>query len=49
MNNNVISPKVMNVIFKRIDFPIQKGLAAPQFVVRLPFIHSYVIILYLLI
>jgi hypothetical protein len=25
MNNNVVSPKAMNVIFKRISFVIQKG------------------------
>ncbi|MCI06960.1 auxilin-like protein, partial [Trifolium medium] len=38
INSNVVSPRAMNVIFKRIDFVIQKGLAA-QLVARLPFIH----------
>jgi hypothetical protein len=28
MNSNVVSPKAMNVIFKRIGFAIQKGLTA---------------------
>jgi hypothetical protein len=28
----------MNVVFQRLDFAIQKGLAA-QLVARLPFIH----------
>jgi hypothetical protein len=38
MNNNVVFPRAMNVVFKRIGFAIQKGLAA-QLIVRLPFIH----------
>ncbi|CAJ2667597.1 unnamed protein product [Trifolium pratense] len=38
MHNNVVSPRSMDVVFKRIGFAIQKGLAA-QFVVRLPFIN----------
>jgi hypothetical protein len=38
MNGNVVSPKTINVILKKIDFVIQKGLAA-QLVVRLFFIH----------
>jgi hypothetical protein len=38
MNNNVVSPRAKNVIFTRIGFAIQKGLAA-QLVVRLPLIH----------
>jgi hypothetical protein len=38
MNKNVVSPGAMNVIFKRIDFVFQKGLAA-QLVARLSFIH----------
>jgi hypothetical protein len=28
MNNNVVSPRAMNVVFKRIRFTIQKGIAA---------------------
>jgi hypothetical protein len=38
MHSNVMSPMSMNVIFQRLGFVIQKGLAA-QFVVRLSFIH----------
>jgi hypothetical protein len=38
MNINVVSPRAMNVVFKRIDFAIQKGLAA-HLIARLPFIH----------
>jgi hypothetical protein len=38
MNNNVVSPRATNVIFKRIGFAIKKGLAT-QLVARLPFIH----------
>jgi hypothetical protein len=38
MNNNVVSPRAMNVVFKRIGFAIQKWVAA-QLVVRLPFSH----------
>jgi len=38
MHNNVISPKSMNVVFTRIDFAIQKGLAA-QLVAHLPSIQ----------
>jgi hypothetical protein len=32
------SPKSMNIVFQRLDFTIQKGLAA-QLIVCLPFIH----------
>ena len=35
MHNNVMMPRSMNVVFKRLGFAIQKGLAA-QLVVRLP-------------
>nr|GEU43809.1 putative exostosin-like protein [Tanacetum cinerariifolium] len=35
MSNNVITPRSINVVFTRIGFAIQKGLAA-QLVVRLP-------------
>nr|GEX70109.1 putative reverse transcriptase domain-containing protein [Tanacetum cinerariifolium] len=35
MHNNVLTPRSTNVVFKRIGFAIQKGLAA-QLVVRLP-------------
>jgi hypothetical protein len=38
MHSNVVSPKSMNVVFQRLGFAIQKGLAA-QLVARLPFIH----------
>jgi hypothetical protein len=38
MHSNVVSPKSMNVVFQRLDFAIQKGLAA-QLIVRLHFIH----------
>ncbi|MCI12108.1 ATPase family AAA domain-containing protein, partial [Trifolium medium] len=38
MHSNIVSPRSMNVVFKRIGFAIQKGLAA-QLVARLPFIH----------
>jgi hypothetical protein len=34
MHSNVVSPRFMNVVFQRLDFTIQKGLAA-QIVVRL--------------
>ena len=34
MHSNVMSPRSMNVVFTRIDFAIQKGLAA-QLVARL--------------
>ena len=40
MHSNVISPRSTNVVFKRIGFAIQKGLAA-QLVVRLPSINMY--------
>ena len=35
MHSNVISPRSSDVVFKRISFTIQKGLAA-QLVARLP-------------
>jgi hypothetical protein len=38
MHSNVVLPKSMNVVFQRLDFAIQKGLAV-QLVARLPFIH----------
>jgi hypothetical protein len=38
MHSNIMSPRSMNVVFQRLSFAIQKGLAA-QLVVRLPFIH----------
>jgi hypothetical protein len=38
MNSNVVSPRAMNVIFQRIDFAFQKGLAA-QLITRMPFIR----------
>jgi len=38
MHSNVMSPMSMNVVFTRISFAIQKGLAA-QLVAHLPFIQ----------
>jgi hypothetical protein len=38
MHNNVMSSRSMNVVFTRIGFAIQKGLAA-QLVARLPSIQ----------
>jgi hypothetical protein len=38
MNSNVVSPIAKNVIFTRIDFAIQKWLAA-QLIARFPLIH----------
>jgi hypothetical protein len=38
MHNNVVSPKFMNVVFQKLGFVIQKGLAT-QLVARLPFIR----------
>jgi hypothetical protein len=38
MHSNVMSPRSMNVVFMRIGFVIQKGLAA-QLVARLPSIQ----------
>jgi hypothetical protein len=45
MNNNIVSPRVTNATFKRIDFAIQKGLAA-HLIKRLTFIHIYKLIFY---
>jgi hypothetical protein len=36
MHSNIVSPRFMNVVFQRLDFAIQKGLAA-QFVTLLSF------------
>lgn len=38
MHSNVMSPRSINVVFTKIDFAIQKDLAA-QLVARLPPIH----------
>jgi hypothetical protein len=38
MHSNVMTPRSMDVVFRRLGFAIQKGLAA-QLVVRLPLIH----------
>ncbi|GAU17410.1 hypothetical protein TSUD_232870 [Trifolium subterraneum] len=38
MHSNVVSPRSRNVVFQRLGFAIQKGLAA-QLVVRLPLVH----------
>jgi hypothetical protein len=38
MHSKVVSPRSTNVVFQRLNFVIQKGLAA-QVVVRLPFIQ----------
>jgi hypothetical protein len=45
MNNNIVSPRATNATFKRIDFAIQKGLAA-HLIKRLTFIHIYKLIFY---
>ncbi|CAK8572934.1 unnamed protein product [Lathyrus sativus] len=39
VHNNVVSPRTMNVVFKRIDFAIQKGVAT-QLVAFLPIIYG---------
>jgi hypothetical protein len=39
MNSNVVSPKAMNVVFKGIEFAIQKGVAV-QLIVRLTLSHK---------
>jgi hypothetical protein len=45
MNINIVSPRAMNVLFKRIGFAIQKGVGGAT---CRPFISlSYVIILFL--
>jgi hypothetical protein len=38
MHSNIVSDRYLNVIFRMIDFAIQKGSMA-QLVVRLPFIY----------
>jgi hypothetical protein len=38
MHNNVVSPRSMDVVFRRIDFAIQKELAA-QLITCLPFTY----------
>jgi hypothetical protein len=38
MHNNIVAPRSMKVVFQRLGFDIQKGLAA-QLVVRLHFIN----------
>jgi hypothetical protein len=38
MHSNIVAPKSMNIVFQKLGFAIQKGLAA-QLVVRLPFIN----------
>jgi hypothetical protein len=48
IHSNVVSPRNINIVFKRIDFVIQKGLAA-ELVVCLSFFHVLLFyILYLL-
>jgi hypothetical protein len=37
MHSNIMSPWSMNVVFQKLGFAIQKGLAT-QLIVRLPFI-----------
>jgi hypothetical protein len=39
MPNNIVSPRSMDVVFKRIDFAIHKELAA-QLVAHLLFTHA---------
>jgi len=43
MHSNVMSPRSMNVVFTRIGFAVQKGLAA-QLVARLLSIQVYIYI-----
>jgi hypothetical protein len=38
MHSNVVTPRSMDVVFCRLGFAIQKGLAA-QLVACLPFVH----------
>jgi hypothetical protein len=38
MYNNVVTPRSIDVVFRRLGSAIQKGLAA-QLVVRLPLVH----------
>ncbi|KAK2386941.1 hypothetical protein QL285_060775 [Trifolium repens] len=38
VHSNVVTPRYIDVVFRRLGFAIQKGLAA-RFVIRLPFIH----------
>ncbi|MCI59106.1 ATPase family AAA domain-containing protein, partial [Trifolium medium] len=38
MHSNIVSPRSMNVVFRKTGFAIQNGLAA-QLIARLPFIH----------
>jgi hypothetical protein len=38
MHSNVVSHKSMNLVFQRLNFAIQKGLAV-QLIIRLPFIY----------
>jgi hypothetical protein len=38
MYNNIIFPRSMNIVFQRLGFALQKGLAA-QLVVHLHFVH----------
>ncbi|KAL6577496.1 hypothetical protein OROMI_009824 [Orobanche minor] len=40
MHSNVVSPRSTDVVFKRIDFAIQKGVAT-QLVARLPSISVH--------
>jgi hypothetical protein len=39
MHSNLMSPRSQDVVFKKIDFTIQKGIAT-LFVARLPFIKD---------
>jgi len=50
MHNNVMSPRFINIVFKRISFAIQKGLAT-QLIDRLstiPLIKSFYYLILLL-
>jgi hypothetical protein len=44
MHSNIMSHRFLNVVFRMINFAIQKSLAA-QLVVCLPFIHHSCVIL----
>jgi hypothetical protein len=39
MHSNVMTPRYMNVVFRRLRFSIQKGLASTQLVAHLLLIH----------
>jgi uncharacterized membrane protein YadS len=46
LHSNIMSPKSMNVVFQRLSFVVQKGLAA-QLAFHLPFIHVLLFYIYI--